>query len=832
MIRLTGPGNRESVGNLPAPLPILSMLSMVFLLSASLRVGSVHAAPDRVVSSIEVGSGITDLALSAEGYWLAFVEASAGEIWILDTRSWSSTSLAPCSAAPSAVAFSGDESPWLAWVGCDDGTLVSLEMDDSGDVSTTDTAYSVSTDGYPVLGIQASDSVVYVLTDTEDGNPDLHSIDPTDGALDEESGFPSALSYSGYYDTALTGNYFIVAHGSDDVSKVDLSTGSAAVSQANLSGRDLVDIALYSENVYLADSSGGVLQFTTADNDFFILLDDEDGLEQCEALVVEGDDDEPFLLVYDSGLGEILTFSFDTSTGYPDDELIGSFEASHMLEMVSGAGYVYGGGDDGILEIMTDRPWVSVEGISPDSAVEGDEVNVTFTSDMDGDWELHLGGDVIDWDGDELASGSLNADEQVQASFTVDSAFTEGINDIWIKVESNGLVGHSGVQIDVDNPPSMVSLSADNVGFGNSLITVEFDGVDDEDLDHYDIYLTINSFQPDDYSEGGPAFDGEDDVVNPLEISAAPSEYIIYTISPLTNETTYYVAVRAVDTGGQEGPMSDVQSATPRQTVGAAGLVGESGGYCMATRAKGLFSLLFAFLIALSRRYATSQSVRVTFCFFSIWIGFLAISPSTALADDMRARIANIEIRYGPYFIQDDSIQVVYGEDGHGMFLMEAGPKIGRVFEFDIGLGFYQKMGTTVAWNDYEPSSEHSMITAWPIVIGPTFRMDFWKNQFVIPVVTMGLDYWLWRENWYVNPDVGGDDSIGGGKAGWHFGLGLDFLLDILDPGHADKLAVNTGIHDTYFVVDWRLVRVGQWTTHEALTFHGSMLTFGIKLDL
>ena len=60
-------------------------------------------------------------------------------------------------------------------------------------------------------------------------------------------------------------------------------------------------------------------------------------------------------------------------------------------------GYTIVSTDAGELMFLTDRPWVVTESFSSGTVAAGDTIEVSFSSDTDGDWELQdgPGGDVL-----------------------------------------------------------------------------------------------------------------------------------------------------------------------------------------------------------------------------------------------------------------------------------------------------------------------------------------------------------------------------------------------------------------------------------------------------
>ncbi len=73
------------------------------------------------------------------------------------------------------------------------------------------------------------------------------------------------------------------------------------------------------------------------------------------------------------------------------------------------------------------------------------------------------------------------------------------------------------------------------------------------------------------------------------------------------------------------------------------------------------------------------------------------------------------------------------------------------------------------------------------------------------------------------------DERYSGGKPGYHWGYGVDILLDPLDRGRASLADARWGIHDTYLVVEWREHRMLDSNT--GFDFSNKGLSFGLKID-
>ena len=122
-------------------------------------------------------------------------------------------------------------------------------------------------------------------------------------------------------------------------------------------------------------------------------------------------------------------------------------------------------------------------------------------------------------------------------------------------------------------------LTTNSLGFDDKALLLNFTGLEDSDIDHYTVYVSTAAFEATDYL-GGPPFEGADALVAPIVIeNPGPGMAVSQRIEPLTNDVTYYVAVRATDSGGLEGPMSEVINERPRPSFNASGMTNDPGGF-------------------------------------------------------------------------------------------------------------------------------------------------------------------------------------------------------------------------------------------------------------
>ena len=131
--------------------------------------------------------------------------------------------------------------------------------------------------GTPILGVTADDTNVYATAENKDtgGYPVVIAVSIADRTRLEE-GWPATLEYPNYVDSETNGQFVIIAHGGDNVSKVDVTTGSAIQSN-DISSADCTDVDADALAVLLA-CGGGIVKFNTSTNDLSIVLGFRQGL--------------------------------------------------------------------------------------------------------------------------------------------------------------------------------------------------------------------------------------------------------------------------------------------------------------------------------------------------------------------------------------------------------------------------------------------------------------------------------------------------------------------------------------------------------------------------
>lgn len=779
------------------------------LLALAALSGVAFAGEHRLAASWSVGGDVEDVAITSDGAFVGAVDGGAGVLALLDTVTFADpTDVSACPGAAGVAVTEGDGG-WIFWVGCQGGDVVGVRVDAESGEAALDEALTLDAGEGDVLALETDGELLWALV-SGDGNPTPVALDPATGTAAEGFDALGALGSMAIADTVVVSNVLVVVHGNDDVSKIDFSTGSSTMVQEAM-GIDLVDGVAVTEQgeVWLADAEGSFVTFLPGSNDLQLgatLMADMTGLGL--------DEGEDLLWVSGSAGAEV----YSTEGGAPGSEPLATIaDAVSLTDVVAAEGYAYGVSEAGTLDVLTDRPWVTVSADVATGLVDGDAVTLTIGADVAGTWRVELAGDT-------LAEGDVDAGGSATATLTVGEAWAEGGNRVSVFVTDDaGAEGHAGVVLAVDNPPARPGI--DSIGFGEERLELVVGGISDEDLDKYLVYVSDAAFETADWPTGGPPdFDVGDALALPIEVAAAPGEDPAVSVYPLQNDVTYYVAVRAIDANGGESPMSDVRSATPSKTWSAAELAGEDGGFCGVAdpRAAGLAGLLLAGMAAAARRRRAALAV--------VPVALALAAPSAAQAappKEYTPRTSSMQVRVGSTQLTDDTLNEVFGSSGHTLFAFDYAWSR-RFLEVGVGTGWMREEGWQVSTSG-DASVDADNLTLIPFNASITGRLEIFPEQFLVPFGRIGGDATLFLEDWDVPADSGDQNTLTGMKYGWHYGGGLALLLDTFDRGAASTLEARTGINDTYVVAEYR--KTNMLTQDEGFDLSRQDLTFGLKFD-
>ena len=497
------------------------------MLLMALMAQAAFAWPNKIVHSEELGAPVEDVVESSDGESVAVL--AGGSVVVLSIDDWTVTLANPCADTAGVARDPQNESGYVA--GCADGSLAWFEAE-GGQMVTT--ASTVDVGDQTLLGLASNQTFVFGLIENpiRNGNPLIAAYN-TETATVVTNGYPSYLWQRSVEDLEASDLFMVASHGGINMSKVAVGTGAASQQLNSPFDAETSDVILVGTRRFMvAAGEAGVLEFQTDSNGVVVLLSEGNGIEDASAIVAS--ESSEWFAIADAGTQAVHFHTMDGATGTPQATRLGSVElpegAQAIREFGVADGYVVAGTDGGGLHLMTARPWVEITRSIPSNALSGDEVTITFTSDEPGRWTVRRGA-TTNTGGTVVATGDVAVGETVSATVTVDDGFSEGENLLRVVVEDDdGQTGHDTTSVSVDNPPPKVRLTSRHVGFGDGRIVVDIDGIQDEDLSHYVVFVSSVPFSAEAYPTEGPDFEGAPNDPNasvlklPRRIAADPNE--------------------------------------------------------------------------------------------------------------------------------------------------------------------------------------------------------------------------------------------------------------------------------------------------------------------
>lgn len=843
------PGGRHvhdgtGIANLVQAVHLESMLRTLACLP--LIVGTAWAAaPDKVAAEFPAGAGdVHGLQLDKAFEILTAVDNN--EVIVVDTTSWESDltdldqQLSVACTPSSALAVQRDAGGIYILIGCEQGIITTFRWnnnrvrghggDDPEDVLVLD----LGNDEAVVYLGAGPDNAVYALQQQGNSNatPLRITVDD-DGVLAVDEAYaPQGTFHQGFLeavpvrDASDAISQVVVAHGGNKFSVWTLAVGASTVLPNQVAAQAVSPVDLTpgaSSGAYFIESDGDLFQFTGISTASFGII--ATGLGSTNALTITWRDTVTRYLVQAGQRMDV----YEDPTASPVATFDLGFQVADMIEGTSG--YVFAGTSDASIAVLTANPWVDSLSLSPAQGVKGTEVTLSFTVDEPGSWKAYLDGDRTGSD-TILAEGTVDAAGAVSSSFVISTDISEGAHEVWVIHTASGaeaLKGYARTDLTVDNPPQRLQLTEANVGFGDHYLYLDFYKLSAADITGYDVYVSATPFSASDYPTGGP--EGEVwKVTSPVNVSQPESESrVVVAIGRLKNYTPYYLAVRAID-GSGEGPMSNVVSDTPRPTQTAAELAGEPGGFSCATGGPGGFlgwGLLALAGLGVRRSRAGALAALVAAGTLGSSVAQAQDGGSSVFRRDETPAWANFEIQYASFQFDDGSYQQVYGNSA-GNLRVQAGLQLFRYAELDLGVGYLYSTGNTVDASG--TSSREEVFLEWlPVDLSASLRLHIIDEQPIVPYGQIGMDYVFWRENPLDADGRFTGAEVGGGKFGWHWGVGGNILLDMFSPRRASMLEATTGINDTWLVIEYRQQYIGAGGS--GLDLSGWSISGGLKLD-
>ncbi len=594
-----------------APAAPAALAALTALLLGPASAGAYPSSEAGAVENVTTGTPV-GIAVSADGRYVAMVEASGGGLGVVDRNAVSegATSVSVCTGAASIAYVDDAVAGERFFVGCASGVVHAVDVDES----TVPTTFAVSDE---ILLNEGSGDVDFLVH--APGDSQVFAIVQDGGNF---TGWSVSVAAAGTGDgeTASLGNVFgtltiIAAAIGESGTPLVLARSDgylnlySRAADAFATGTGFPDFALGTlsdvavrssvNQILVADQSGDEL-WTYPLTGGSIGASWGGGFESPEVVVYADDPVE----------GELAWVAEAGNTVYAIDQLEAEVVAIDLggaspvgVGAADGLDEVFVAGSDRSLRILSDLPFLGTVSASPTSVGEGEDFTLSFTVNSDVSWGVEIGGDGTSGSGTVVDSGDADDGDTVSLTINADALSDEGGNRIHVFVTDTVGTGVDSVIVTLDTPPD--APGDPTAAAGENRLTVSWDATDEADIASYELYLSDAEFTED----ALPAFevvrdDGGVDTYPVTVTAGEPSTEQSYTVEGLTNGTTYWVAVRAIDESDQIGPLSAVTSGVPRETCGAAECANDPGCSCssISPRAAGAPALLLGVLATFRRR--------------------------------------------------------------------------------------------------------------------------------------------------------------------------------------------------------------------------------------
>jgi hypothetical protein len=230
----------------------------------------------------------------------------------------------------------------------------------------------------------------------------------------------------------------------------------------------------------------------------------------------------------------------------------------------------------------------------------------------------------------------------------------------------------------------------------------------------------------------------------------------------------------------------------------------------------------------------------------------LSLPASLGLAQGAQSRISGeFEIKFGGYRPDIDSefadpengpYSRVFGAGSSFYFEGEIDHYLWREFgAFALGLsvGYTSESGKGLL-SDGSDSVDETSIGLVPLRLSAIYRFDVLPREYSIPFVPyakLGVDYYFW---WiksaagiatYRDPQTNQLDEARGGVFGYHWTLGVQFLLDVLAPQMSRTFDASTGVNNSYIFAEWIWAEIDNFGSDNTFQLGDNTVLFGIAFE-
>lgn len=220
------------------------------------------------------------------------------------------------------------------------------------------------------------------------------------------------------------------------------------------------------------------------------------------------------------------------------------------------------------------------------------------------------------------------------------------------------------------------------------------------------------------------------------------------------------------------------------------------------------------------------------------------LTPALAAAET--PTYGNFEIKLGGFY---PSVDDEFG--GSGPFATFFGTDNLWIFETELDGYFWDgigKLGAAVhlGYSSVEGNAQAATPTDDEIGDTTTFRVipmraslvyryDYSAMQHGIPLVPTlkaGLSFVPWSVDGTSGETASFEgQSASGATWGWHAALGLNLLLDIIDPSTAAVFDLNWGVNNSYFFGEYMITQIDDFGSSDSLNLSDNYFNFGLAFE-
>jgi hypothetical protein len=220
------------------------------------------------------------------------------------------------------------------------------------------------------------------------------------------------------------------------------------------------------------------------------------------------------------------------------------------------------------------------------------------------------------------------------------------------------------------------------------------------------------------------------------------------------------------------------------------------------------------------------------------------VAPSTAAAESPTYGL--FELKLGGYY---PAVDDEFG--GNGPFETYFGTDNLLIFETEIDAYFWDGFGKLggalhIGFSSVEGNAQTTTETedevgdtttfrTIPLRASVVYRFDYLATDMGIPLVPKllaGLSYVPWSIDGTDGNTAEADGTRGRGATfGWHASLGLNLLLDIIDPSTAAVFDLNWGINNSYIFAEYMITQIDDFGSSTSFDLSDNYFNFGLAFE-